>query len=115
MIGGGLILSVYVTLLGMAASTLTSRLGFAAAGVVLLMIASGVLAGVLVDVAEAPDWVNLFWLGGVPFDVVARLFDEPGEQIQGVSTLASVGMWSAVCVVCAGIVWWGYRRLEVTK
>ena len=115
MVAGGLIVSVYVALLGMAASTLTSRLGFAAAGVVLVLVASGVLSGVLVEQAGAPDWVQLFWLGGVPFDVVARLFDEPAEQIQGVSTLGSVGMWVAVCAVCATTVWWGYRRMEVTK
>lgn len=115
MIGGGLLVSVYMALLGMASATLTSRLGFAAAGVVLVLVASGVLSGVLVDQAGAPDWVRLFWLGGVPFDVVARLFDEPGEQIEGVSTLASGGMWTAVCVVGGAVVWWGYRRMEVTK
>lgn len=115
MAAGGLILSVYVALIGMAAATLTSRFGFAAAGVVMTLVASGVLSGVLVEQADAPDWVQLLWLGGVPFDVTARVFDEPGEQLEGVTTLASVGMWTGVCVACAATVWWGYRRLQVTK
>ena len=44
----------------MAISTLTNRKGFASAGIVMFMVASGVFSGILHEVAEAPDWVQLF-------------------------------------------------------
>ncbi len=114
-VAGGLIMSVYFTLIGMAASTLTTRQGFASAGIVMLLIASGVFSGVLVDVAEAPDWVQLFNISGVPFDVVARVFGEEAEQLDGVSTWSSFAMWLGVCALCVAIIGWGYRRMQVTK
>ncbi len=111
----GLIMSVYFALLGMAASTMTTRKGFASAGIVMLLIGSGVFSGVLVESGDAPDWVSLLGLATLPFDVITRIFDEPTDQIGGVGTLASVGAWAGVCVLCAAIVGFGYKRLEVTK
>ncbi len=111
----GLIMSVFFALLGMAASTLTTRKGFASAGIVMLLIGSGVMSGVLVESGDAPAWVALFNLGGLPFDVITRVFDASIDQIEGVGTFASVGAWAGVCAVCVAIVVFGYRRLEVTK
>jgi ABC-2 type transport system permease protein len=111
----GLVMSVYFALLGMAASTLTSRKGFASAGIVMLLIGSGVLSEVLVESGDASDRVLLFGLATLPFDVITRIFDEPIDQIEGVGTWASVGAWAGVCALCASIVAIGYKRLEVTK
>ena len=69
----------------------------------------------LVEDADSPEWVRLFNLGAVPFDVNARLFDEPGDQLDGVSTLASLGAFGGLTLVFAGIVWFGYQRMEITK
>jgi ABC-2 type transport system permease protein len=111
----GLVMSVYFALLGMAASTLTTRKGFASAGIVMLLIGSGVLSEVLVESGDASDRVLLFGLATLPFDVITRIFDEPIDQIEGVGTWASVGAWAGVCALCASIVAIGYKRLEVTK
>lgn len=111
----GLLMSVYFALLGMAAATLTNRKGFASAGIVMLLIGSSVLSGVLVEEGDAPDWVALFALPSLPFDVITRVFDEPRDQIEGVGTLASVGAWAGMCLLCAAVVGYGYKRLEVTK
>ena len=94
---------------------MTTRKGFASAGIVMLLIGSGVFSGVLVESGDAPDWVSLLGLATLPFDVITRIFDEPTDQIGGVGTLASVGAWAGVCVLCAAIVGFGYKRLEVTK
>lgn len=111
----GLLMSVFFALLGMAASTLTTRKGFASAGIVMLLIGSGVLSGVLVEAGDAPAWVGLFGLASLPFDVITRIFDEPLDQIEGVGTLASFGTYAGFCAVFAAIVAIGYKRLEVTK
>lgn len=112
---GGMIMAVYFTLLGMAASTLTSRQGFASAGIVMLLIGSAALAGVLVDVADAPDWTALFAFAAVPFDVVARVFSSEVDQLNGVAAWQSIGMWLAVTTISTAVIAWGYRRMQVTK
>lgn len=114
-VASGLVMSVYFTLVGMAAATLTNRQGFASAGIVMVLIASGVLSAVLVDVAEAPEWVRLFGIAFVPFEVVARVFGDEVQQLEDVSTWQSVGMWLTVCLCCVGVISWGYRRLQVTR
>ena len=111
----GLLMALYFTLFGMAGSTLTTRQGFAAAGIVMALVGSGGLSRVLVEVAEAPGWVRLFWFAGVPFEVIARLYGNDAEQAEGVTTLTSMSAWFAVCAVSILIISWGYRRLQVTK
>ncbi len=111
----GLLIALFFSLIGMAASTLTNRQGFASAGIVMVMIASGVFAGVLVEQADAPKWVQLFAFAALPADLAGRIFNESGEQFEGVSGVAAWGMWAAVCLVCAAVIAWGYRRLQVTK
>lgn len=111
----GLLMSLFFALLGMAAATLTPRKGFASAGIVMLLIGSGVLSGVLVESGDAPEWVGLFGLASLPFDVITRIFDEPVDQLEGVGTLASVGTYVGMCALFAAIVAAGYKRLEVTK
>lgn len=112
---GGVLMSIFFTLIGMAASTLTNRQGFASAGIVMLLIGSGALAGGLVEGAGVRNEVQLASIAGLPFEVIARIFDAPNEQIQDVSTWEAVGAYAAVCVVCVAVIAWGYRRLEVTK
>lgn len=111
----GAIVSVYFGLIGMAISTLTNRKGFASAGIVMFMVASGVFSGILHEVAEAPDWVQLFNFANVPFDVTTRVFGETVDRLEGVSTLASISMWAAVCAVSVGIIALGFSRMQVTK
>lgn len=113
----GVLMSVYFTLIGMAVSTLTSRKGFASAGIVVLLLVSVALSETMVQVADASNWVLLLGLLRLPTDVVSRIYDEPNieERIQDVGSLASFGVFAAVCVIAAAVTVIGYRRLEVTK
>lgn len=113
----GVLMSLYFTLIGMAVSTFTNRKGFASAGIVVLLLVSVALSETMVEVAGAANWVSLFGLLRLPTDVVSRIYDEPNleERIQDVGSLASFGVFAAVCVICAAVTVIGYRRLEVTK
>lgn len=111
----GVLMSMYFTLIGMAVSSLTSRKGFASAGIVVLLLASVALSETLVEAADAPSWVSLFGLLRLPSDIPTRIFDEPLDQIPDVGSLGAFGMFFGVCALSAAIVHFGYRRLEVTK
>lgn len=111
----GFLMALYFSLLGMAVSTLTSRKGFASAGIVVLLLASVALSETLVDLADAPTWVSLFGLLRLPTDIVTRIYDEPAEQIVGVGSFGAFGMFALVCIISAAITTVGYRRLEVTR
>lgn len=114
---GGLILATLFTLVGMAAATLTNRQGFAAAGIVMLIIGSEAMSEILVSEADAPEWVRLFRFTTVPIDLIRRVFGEPpGEDpLSNLSTLQVFGAWATACAIAFAIVVYGYRRLQVTK
>ena len=78
-------------------------------------LASAFLANALVDLAEAPDWVQAFSLSQLPQDIAARIFDEPINQLRGVSTATSVIVFIGTLLLAMFITVWGYRRIEVTK
>lgn len=113
----GILVALYFTLIGMAVSTLTSRKGFASAGIVVALLVTVALSETMVEVAGAAKWVLLFGLLRLPTDMVSRIYGEPNieERIQDVSSGASFAMFGAVCAVSAIVTIVGYRRLEVTK
>lgn len=111
----GALTAMYFTLIGMAVASLTRRKGFASAGIVVLLLASVALTEILVEAAEAPDWVLLLGLLRLPAEMATRVFNEPGEQIEGVATITSLGIFGLVCAVAATICVVVYRRLEVSK
>ncbi len=114
-IAAGLVVSIFYTLIGMAISTLTKRQGFASAGIVMVLIASGVFAGILTEATNAPDWVRAFDLISLPTDIAGRIFDEQIVQFENVSTSMSVATLFGVMALCAAIIVGGYQRMEVTK
>ena len=83
--------------------------------VIMVFLVSAFLANALVDLAEAPDWVQAFSLSQLPQDIAARIFDEPINQLGGVSTATSVAVFVGTLVLALLVTAWGYRRLEVTK
>ena len=116
-IASGFILSIFFGLLGMAASTLTNRHLFASAGIVMLTIASGIFTGVISETTDAPAWVELFSVLAIPLELITRIFGPSEEvpQIEGVSDLTSLAAWVGACTIFAGVTYFGYKRLEVTK
>ncbi len=111
----GLSVALFYSLIGMAVATLTNKAGVGSAVVIMLFLVSAFLANALVDVADAPDWVLAFSLFQLPGDIAARIFDEPINQLNGVSTAASVSVFVATLVLSLVIVWSGYKRVEVSK
>ena len=114
-IAAGLIVSVFYTLIGMALSSLTKRQGFASAGIVMVLIASGAFTGILTEATNAPDWIQVFNLIELPTDLAGRIFDEPFVQFEGISTGTAVGAFVGVCLLCVAIVVASYKRMQVTK
>jgi len=111
----GVLMALFFVLFGMAASTLTNRQGFASAGIVIVIIASGALTSALYQVADFSAWVQVFNLSTLPLDLIARLFDEPIAQFEDVSTSVSLGAYVGLCALFIAIILRGYQRLEVTK
>lgn len=111
----GFLIALYYTLLGMAVASLTKRKGFASAGLVVALLASVALTEVLVEEADAPDWILLFGLLRLPIEIAGRTFGETAEAIPGVGSWATFGMFGAVCAVAATICVVAYQRLEVSK
>ena len=113
----GFVLSIFFALLGMAASTLTNRPLFASAGIVMAIVASEAFANIVVDQTEAPEWIRALGLLAMPLEVIVRIWGGGQEQvpIEGMTDLASFGLWFGVCVLFASVIGVGYHRLEVTK
>ncbi len=113
----GLILSIFFALFGMAASTLTNRHLFASAGIVMTTIATTGFTEAIIENTDSPAWVELFSVFQVPLELIVRVWGSSDEfpGITGVSTIASFGAWAGACVLFAGIILFGYRRMEVTK
>ncbi len=103
-----------LTAISMAASSITDRRAFASIGVVLLALASPAVASALVDGAElTPNW-RLIDVFSMPFELVYRVFGEPGNFPE-LSTL-NVGLVNLAWVVGGlAVVAWRYSRLVVSR
>lgn len=111
----GFLIALYFSLFSMAVATVTNRVGVASAAVIMSFLISGFLTSALVEAADAPAWVRALSLVELPIDLSARVFDEPLNQIDDVSGLASISVFAAVMVISAAVVWIGHQRIEVTK
>lgn len=110
----GVAVSAALTSISMAASCLTDRRAFAAIGVVLLVLASPILASALVDGAELSENWRLLDVFSMPFELVFRIFGEAGN-FPGVSTVAVIGVNLAWTVGGLGVVAWRYSRLVIAR
>lgn len=111
----GTSIALFFALFAMAVATVTNRVGVGSAVIIMSFLASAFIAGTLVEVADAPDWVGAFALPALPIDVAARIFDEPFNQIPDVSGLVTVSVFVGVMVLSSLIIWFGHQRIEVTK
>jgi ABC-2 type transport system permease protein len=110
----GVAISAALAAVSMAASSLTDRRAFAAIGIVLLVLASPILAAALVDGAGlSPSW-RLIDISTVPFELVFRIFDQPGNfpELSTWSVLLSNAVWTFGGIA---IVWWRYSKLVIAR
>lgn len=80
LVGGVLIAFVY-TLMGLAVSSLTSRRAFASVGFILLIVISGMVSGVLAEVADLGSNARILNLQALPVWLAQIMIG--GEQISG--------------------------------
>lgn len=110
----GFAISAALTAVSMAASSLTDRRAFAAIGIVLLVLASPILASTLVEGADlSPSW-RLIDIATMPFELVFRIFGQSGNfpELSTASVLASNLVWTFGGLA---IVWWRYSRLVIAR
>ena len=108
------VISAAYTALSLAASSLTERRAVASAGIILTLLATSVATQTLVERAGANERVLLLDLFFVPFELVQRVYGDPGTR-PGIGTAALIAaelLWTFGSVA---VLWWRYRRLTITR
>lgn len=110
----GLVVALVLGGVSLGLSAFTDRRAMASAAVVAVFIVSGAVTGVIVDVTEGNEWIFLFNLLVVPFDLVTRIFSDPPAQPE-LSTVSVVVANIGWIVVPWAMTWWRYQRLRVDR
>jgi ABC-2 type transport system permease protein len=113
-VGAGLVVALWYTGIAMVASSLTPRRAVASAGIVLATLVSAAVTGGLVEGAKLSPWFRLGDLYNLPFEVVRRVYGEPGTFPE-LSTVPLIAVFIVAIVAMAVIVRTRYQRLTVTK
>ncbi|MGB0112758.1 MAG: ABC transporter permease [Ilumatobacteraceae bacterium] len=113
-IASGVAISAALAAVSMAASSLTDRKAFAAIGIVLLVLASPILAAALVEGADLSPYWRLIDISTLPFELVFRIFGDPGNFAE-VSTAAVIAGNVAWTVGASAVVWWRYSKLVIAR
>jgi ABC-2 type transport system permease protein len=111
-VASGLLLAFYVSLVGLAVASFTSRRAFALGGYAALMLIPTFVGGSLVNGAGLDRHLQLIMLGRLPIAAARSLY--PGRTDP---ELALAGWWWwAACAVVMGVsilcLWWRYRRAD---
>lgn len=117
MVLGGLAVAVLQASLSLAVSSTTTRKAAASAAIILILLASSAVSGALTGAAGAPDAFFCLDLLAMPFELVARIYDEPSgvEEARTLTTGALVAAYAGWTVLFAGFTWLRYRRMTVTR
>ncbi len=109
---GGLVVSAAYTAVSLAAASLTERRAVASAGVILVLLVSGVATAALVATGAA-ERILLLNLSVVPFELVQRIYGQAGQI--DVST-AELVVANLAWTVGAGVLLRSrYHRLRITR
>jgi ABC-2 type transport system permease protein len=109
----GIVVTAVFSAVSLGISSLTDRRAFAAAGVILVLLVTGVVANALVD-AEAPAWLLALSLADAPFELVYRIFGERGNlpEVDTVSLAAGQAGWF---LLGSFVLWFRHQRFVVTR
>ncbi|HSL75115.1 MAG TPA: ABC transporter permease subunit [Ilumatobacteraceae bacterium] len=113
-VASGAAISAALAAVSMAASSLTDRRAFAAIGIVLLVLASPILAAALVEGADLSPSLRLIDISTMPFELVFRIFGQPGNfpELSTWSVVASNVAWTVGGIA---VVWWRYSKLVIAR
>ncbi len=114
----GTISAAFYTGLGMFVSSIPKRWGIASVSIIGALIVPGIVAGILTEGADAPDWIALTspsdMLGKAWQHILGDLTDNglamdrlPGWQVVTVSI--------AYAAVFLAVTWWRYQRIDVDR
>lgn len=109
-LASGLAMSAVFAAVSLAAASLTDRRAFASVGIILTLLVSSALVDGLVTEADMAVELELLNLLIIPFELVFRIYGEPGnfpELSTGLVAAANAG-WVAAG---SAVVWLRYRRL----
>jgi ABC-2 type transport system permease protein len=112
-VASGLLLASYVSLVGLAVASFTSRRAFALGGYAALMLIPTYVGGALVFGAGLNRHLQLIMLGRLPIAAARSLY--PGDQGDPSRVLPAWQWWAACGVVMAvssACLWWRYRRAD---
>lgn len=106
----GLAMSAVYAAVSLAAASLTDRRAFASVGIILTLLVSSALIEGLVAEADQPVELQVLNLLVIPFELVFRIYGEPGEypELSTGLVLAANLAWVAAG---SAVVWVRYRRL----
>ena len=110
---GAAVAATYAAI-SLAAACLTDRRAFASVGIILLILVTATLSGVLVEEAGMSADLYAFDLLVVPFELVQRIYGQPGE-VPEMATATVVGANLAWIAAGATVVAVRYRTLVVTR
>ena len=115
----GIIMAAYFAAYSVGASSLTDRKAVAAAIIFFFPQAIGIALVVLTEAFNAPGWLAGFSPQSAPIGLAVNMFNQgrdfqadSGYVIPMAAFAAAVALWS---VVGAGIAWYRYARLRVTR
>jgi ABC-2 type transport system permease protein len=123
-VASGLVLSLFLGTLALAASALTDRKAFASVGFLVFTLVTSVAAGILYDDGHGVSWAGILSVTGLPLEAVFRIFAVPAHcrgrgdcdelLYPQLSTLAVVGAVLAWLSLGAGVIWARYRDVEAS-
>ena len=118
-LGVGVAIAAFHTLIAAAISSITTRRAAASATFIVLVLGAGVLATLSLVELRAPMWVGAFDLVQLPSEFAYRVFGRPGPlsywprpPLDTWVVYAGFFGWMAVSLL---VIWDRYRRAEVTK
>ena len=117
-VAAGLAVSLLYTVLSLAISSITSRKAAASAAFLALIIGTSALVTYLVEAGGQDPALGLLDPATLPYEAVFRIFGEPSTIDRGGVELSSGAVFAAYAagvVVGTAVIWWRYRRVQVTR
>jgi ABC-2 type transport system permease protein len=124
-VASGLVLSLFLGTLALAASSITDRKAFASVGFLVFTLVTSVAAGILYDDGDGITWAGVLSVTGLPLETVFRIFDVPAHcprrgpcndellypELSTVAVAGAALLWFATA---AAVVWARYREVEAS-
>ncbi len=118
-VASGAAVAALYACLSLAVSSVTTRHAVATATIIIILLASTIVANVLVEEAGTDAHVMLLSLFELPFEVVYRVYghQSPTDEshLAELSTAAVVGAYSAWVLGLSAFVRYRYQHLDVTR